>query len=789
MRIPLSWLKEFLPSLPDLSVVVSTLTNLGIEVDAVEPLAPRFGGVRVVEILEVQVSSDPSALRIAEIFDGKNKQRVVCAASNCRKGLLAAWAPPGSHLPDGEGTLTIQAKEIQGVASYGMLCSLDELGLEASSDGIWEIGSGLELGQEIAAYCSDTVLHLSLTPNLGHCMSVLGIARELAAALEIPLVVPPLGTSLVGLPQSRQVQIDPACCSQYTVLQAVLPNEVITPFLMQHRLRLSGQRSIGFVVDLTNYVLLGHGQPMHAFDADEVKGTISVRLGKPGEQLLLLNDQKVDVANSPIIADERGPLALAGIMGGKPSAVTAKTRRLLIECAVFYPSTVRKTSKALGVRSDSSQHYERGVDEGACRSALQRMADLLQGHAGFVEGLTQAGNLPVPRCISYNVEWGNRRLGFALSAGEIQKILEGQRCCVTATSDEGIYLVQPPSDRNDLQQPIDLVEELARCYGYDHIPRPTLAYQPGALPAHPTWTQLQTMGDQLVRLGLQEVITSTLLGPEAVSWLSERPVIAMANPSSVEHSILRPSLLPGLLEVLRQNQARRSFQLALFELGQVHTLEAGTADPIKAHREPWHLGLLVSGPQDPINWESTPAAWDFFHLKGVLERWLQLGYGLSLELVPSQDPLLHPLRQGAILCEGIRLGLMGEIHPSVLEQLGLRDRPLVAELDLEPILARTAISRSLPPPPEFPSVERDLTLALPGHTPVGIVEALIERHHPEEMQEWAVTSVFVDPQTPDQRRVTWRFQYRGTHRTLTSEEVDGAQMALVEKLASALASQ
>jgi phenylalanyl-tRNA synthetase beta chain len=785
MRLPLSWLREFLPDLPDPDTLAKRLTSLGIEVEAIETVTADFRGVVIAEVRSVAPHPQAERLRIAQVWDGQTLTPVVCGAPNCRTGLRVAWARPGSVLPTADGPQQIQTATLRGIESFGMLCSTDELGLGLTQEGIWELGEDAELGALLEDSWTDTVFHLSLTPNLGHALSVLGIAREISASLEIPLHDRATTLNeLDSLPKGHSVQVDDgALCPQYHLLSCSGAWASSSPLLWQKRLLLSGLRPIHPVVDVTNLLLLERGQPMHGFEASQVDGPLAVRLGRSGEDCLLLDQQQKSVDRLLVIADQQGPVAVAGVMGGARTAVGSAATSVLLECAVFSPSAVRKASKQLGVRSESSYRFERGIDEGGCRAALERALELLRAVGGRAIGLSGVARAVPSVKIRTHRDWLTARLGMPLSQGEIEQILRRLRCEVESAKDE--LIVVPPSDRNDLREPIDLVEELARLYGYDHLTRAEPSVQLGTLPPDPIYTGLERAREALVAQGLQEFLTPALISPADAALIGHPLQVAVSNPASEDHSVLRPSLLPGLIRALQTNQARREGAVAAFEVGRVH----GKQGP-GIYQEPWTAGIVLCGTQAPAGWSQAASEWDFFSAKGLVEAWsknLELPSAWSWQR--SDHPLFHPHRQATLLWDRKQIGQIGELHPALVKQMGLRGRPVLGEWALEPLIEEMEKpQRKLKAPPEFPSTERDLTLNLPKTFPVAAVEQAIADHRPETLESWALTTVFPDPSEQRIHHVTWRFQYRDTSRTLTGAEVDAAQAGLVEKLVSALAS-
>lgn len=785
MRLPLSWLGEFLPEVPAPEILAQRLTSLGIEVESIDSIDCPSQGVVIVEVRHVEPHPEADRLVVAEIWTGNSTATVVCGAPNCRPGLLTAWASPGAHLPSKEGRIRIETALVRGVESAGMLCSMEELGLGVGGTGIWELGEGTTPGARLEDLWQETVLHLSFTPNLGHAMSVLGIAREISASFEIPLRDPTDRLpELQRLPHGPRVTVQSAeLCSQYHLLSLKGPFKSRSPLLWQKRLVLAGVRPISPLVDLTNLVLLERGQPLHAFDATRVQPPICVREGRAGETCLLLDGTSVPVEGLPVVADQEQALAVAGVMGAAPSAVSLATTEALVECAVFDPAAVRVASKKLAIRSESSMRFERGIDAGGCLKALKQVAELCRQLGGEVVALSSEGAVATNRRIVLSMPWLRVRLGVHLGVSEVEALLARLRCEVVA--DHESLTVTPPSDRNDLREPIDLVEEVARLYGYDNLLRREHAVHLGSLPPDPVYRGLERIREAFVAQGLQEFLTCALISPAEAALVSHPLQVRVQNPASEEHSVLRPSLLPGLLATLQTNQAHREGSVAGFELGRVHL----RADNLQ-YLEPWSAGIILCGAQSIPSWSNRPGDWDFFSGKGLITSWAQsLGLKGAWHFESASHPLLHPHRQALLFWEGQEVGRLGELHPQVVKELGLRGRPIVAELALDPWIASLQMPASkLRAPPEFPSTERDCTLALPKKWSVGAMEQCMAQSRSAHLESWCLTTVYDDPLDPATHHVTWRFIYRDPRRTLTGAEVDSAQAELVEKLVSALAS-
>jgi len=785
MRIPISWLTQFLESKIDLEEVIGTLGRIGIEVDAVESLKPPFKDVVAVKVLQVTPLGGESQLVTATIWDGSQEHVVVSADRSIRSEQHYAWARPGATVASAGAVVAV--RYFEATASEGMLCSAADLGFEARSDGLLQLSNRDTPGMALAEVCADHVLTLGLTPNLGHCFSILGVARELSAALKVPLVDPLMGAAWPTIAAGKPPLVtSPQLCSAYHLVKCKLPQSCPPlPFLWQQRLWACGQRPISPLVDAANLVMLERGQPMHVFDATKLSGDISVRMGVRSEQLLTLSGIEADVAECLLIADGQAPQALAGLMGGSHSAVSADTAEILIEVANFSPPLVRQSAKLTGLRSESSIRFERGIDPQGLAAAFLRWAELLQLDQRCLLELQSYQQEHIPQQIAITPSEINRLLGTDVGQQEIVALLEGAFANVASPHADRLF-VTPASWRNDLQEPVDIVEEVARLIGYDKLPRPQPRFSISSSGASIRYKNIECLRDLMVAAGLQEWITCSLISQEQAHTIG-MPSQALLHYSSEEHSRLRPSLIPGMLSSLKQNQSRQWSAVASFEIGTTWTQHR---EQVQDLTESTRLAIICWGQQNVTSWQQQALPWDLYALKGIIESLWQ-----SLNMPPvtfqaSEHAWLHPGRQSQIYCDGITFGAMGELHPSSAAAQGLQSRVLIAELDLEPILSLLEQQQpaKLPQPPIFPGMARDLTLTLQRGTSLEVVDQAIKELSQAHLKGWQLMSIFDPPDKPDQFAATWRFWYRSDSQTLTSDIVDTEQAVLVQKIMSALAS-
>lgn len=788
MRVPVNWLKEFvaIPVAPE--ELADRLTAAGIAVDTVVRVGEALKGIVTARIREVRRHPNADRLSICVVESDGAVCEVVTGAPNVFPGAVVPLALPGARLADGT---VLKKARFRGVTSEGMLCSEAELGLEERSAGIMILPPETPVGQDICLLLGlpEAVLELDLTPNRGDCLSVFGVAREVAAILGAELKSPPV-LSAAGDAAAAYINVEivnPELCGRYAARVFSEVRIGPSPLWMQVRLRLAGMRPINNVVDLTNYVMLELGQPLHAFDYETLRGRkIIVRPAVPGEELVSLDGVKRELTPEDlVIADAERAVAIAGVMGGLDTEVTAATKTVLLEAANFNPRSIRRTSRRLGLRSEASLRFEKGVDiEGPVRAA-DRMALLMEkiGAGRAVPGVVD--NYPAPpepRTVVVRPEKIAAVLGVAVPQEEALAGLG--RLGFGVRADGSRWVVSVPSFRPDVAIEEDIVEEVARLYGYDRIP-PTLpcgATTPGVRP--PEEAFVQRLRHLLCGLGLREVISYSFIHPASFDRLRLAPddplrrVIQLKNPISEEQSVLRTTLLPGLLEVLARNLARRVDDVAIFEVGRVFYPRGAAALP----EERLKLGLAVTG-KEPRGWEFPPREFDFFFLKGVTAA-LFKGLGVVDQVFePLKDhPSLHPGRAAQVMSNGELLGFMGEIHPEVAGAYDLPRRVVVAEFDVGALQAakRPVVFAELP---RFPGVVRDIAVIVPEHLPAARLAATIKAAAGELLRSVQVFDVYKGPKLPPgTKSLAFSLLFRADDRTLTDEEVTGLVGLVVERL-------
>lgn len=723
MKISHRWLDEWVDSGLDAEAIAESFTLAGLEVDSVEPVAPPLDGVVVGEILSVEPHPDADRLRVCRVAGDGGERTIVCGAANAREGLKAPLATPGTRLPGG---LEIKPAKLRGVGSEGMLCSEPELGLGEDAEGLMELPGDARVGEPLAVCLGldDFVLEIDLTPNRADCLSVRGLARELSAISDKPLSAPSIEPVVAETERVIALSLDsPADCPRYIgrVIEDV-DASAPTPLWMVERLRRSGIRSLGPIVDVTNYVLLELGQPMHAFDLDRIDGGIRVRRARKGEAITLLDGQQVEPDEDMLlIADDRAPLAIAGVMGGSDSAVDSGTRDILLESAWFNPVTISGRSRRLGLSSESAHRFERGVDPELQRLAAERATALIQAIAGGRPGpiveAVDAEHLPEAVAVPLRLERLNRLLGTEFAADAVAAMLE--RLGMDVRSDGDRFEVVPPTARRDIEIEADLIEEVARIHGYDRLP----ARHPGGeivvkAPAEARVPE-RDLRVQLAARGFQEVVGWSFVAREQLEALSmgggAQP---LANPLSAEMAVLRTSLLPGLLEVARRNLRRQMPAFRLFEIGHrfIHRDEH--------FDETRQLGLLMTGCVRPEHFATRSRPTDFFDLKGEIEQLLRFnGVDGRARFTRSDRPWLHPGQSAELSIDDRPAGWLGQLHPEVAERVDLPQAVFVAEIDGETISRRRVPEHS--DRGRFPSVRRDIAVVVSDdHTAGDILDAV-----------------------------------------------------------------
>lgn len=813
MKLPLSWLKEFVTIDASLDELCQRLTMAGLEVESVDRIAPTFAGVFVAKVLRVERHPNADRLNLCEVDAGAAGQfKVVCGAPNTRAGMTAALAKVGARLAGsahGQGTgkledaVALQATVIRGVASEGMLCSELELGLSTDHQGILELPSDAPTGQDLTDYLqmADTVLDIAITPNRGDCLSVLGLAREVAALFGArlrpprPKAIKPPSTSRDAAPLLK-VEINALeLCPRYAALPMAKVKIGPSPVLIRRRLELCGMRALNNVVDATNYVMLELGQPLHAFDLDRIAGgKIVVRRAESDREFETLDNLKraLDPADL-MIADGEKPLALAGVMGGLNSEVSAATTRIVLESAYFEPMTIARTARRLGLRSEASYRFERGIDRGAQTVALMRAAELIRRYAGGRESgpiLDVEGRPASCREIELDLRAMTSILGVEVPAAEVRRRLKA----IGATVKPGgrnRFKVIPPPFRPDLNETADLAEEVARLAGLAEIPATVPMRTAVANPPNPARALSRRTREVMLGCGLVEAKTIAFIAPAEnarYGGLDDLEPVRVTNPLSAELSEMRRSLLPGLLAALRFNLNREAAAFHAFELGKVFSMRDGA--PGEAERI-----AGVSYGDYAMGAVGQPAIKaGFWTIKGVVEAYFRaFGIPQTAEFEPAgaAAPYLHPGRSATLKLDGKFLGILGEIHPAEALRLELNDPCVLFELDSQHLLTYVSLSRqAITAPPRFPAIRRDLALVVERDFPADRIRRKVSESDSPLLEGVDLFDVYEGaPVAPGKKSVALACRYRAKDRTLTDEEVNRAHAALIEQAKALLGAE
>lgn len=790
MKVSLGWLRELvaLPEGTDAAAVARALTEQGLEIESMEARGRDLRGVLVAEILAVRAHPNADKLRLVRVRAGSREEEVVCGARNVPgPGGKVCWAPPGAILPGG---FTLEAREVRGVLSPGMLCSEKELGFGTGVDGILILSPTAPLGADLALYVGavDDVLEVNVTPNRPDALSHIGIARELAAHFGVALRWPEI-PKVVEVAQGPTIDAqitDPAACPRYLARFVTGLTVGPSPLAMRLRLEACGMRAISNLVDVTNYVLLETGHPLHAFDFEKIAGGIVVRRARFGERMTTIDGQdRALLEDDVVIADGQGPVALAGVMGGATSEVSGTTRQVLLEAATFDPVRVRRTAKRLNLRSEASYRFERGVDANGIPYAANRAAALLAqlGDGQLVSGVVDRYVRPsVPRKMKLSTSKLRRLTGIdydaKLAADKLHRL--GFACEVTA--DE--VVTTAPTFRSDILIEEDLIEEVLRMGEYGRPARHERVLTNATSRPNPE-LPADRARDLLAAAGLHEIAGWGFVSRAALERLSGSeqrsalaPGVRVKNPISADYEVMRTSLLPGLIDALRRNLARGLEDAWLFEVGPIVRPKAGT-DP----EEPTYAAGLLAG-KSP-GWLKPGEPVDFYDAKRIVEDLLR-GFGVAEAsyVPPAPAPFVHPGVSASVrLSDGSQIGLVGEIHPVIGRRLGLEIPAFYFEMSVDKIANARGPVRTVAPP-RFPAVTRDVSFWIDQGVTAAEQKAAFLASSEPLLRDLAVLEDFRDPRyvPAGQKGMLWSMTYRAEERTLTDEEADAAHARVVAAL-------
>ena len=780
MRVSYRWLQEFAELPWAAEEVAEVLNRLGLEVEAIEDLRGAYAGIQIGYVRAVEVHPQSERLRVCRISSGGEELTVVVGTSAIAEGQRVVVARPGAYVPGLQQR--IEPRLIAGVRSEGMLCSQRELGIGAA-EAIWVLPEDAPIGAPLAAYLpelEDVLYDVAITPNRGDCLSHLGIARELAAYGGIPVRLPQPEPVEETEALPAQIALEaPEGCPYYTCRQVEGAVAVTSPLWMQLRLLRLGLQPHSLAVDVMNYVMLEQGQPLHAFDADTIAGQqIHVRWAHSGERFCGLDGQERELhPQDLLIADVEKPLALAGVLGGANSAVTAHTRRVLIESALFSPVHIRRTARRHGLETEAAYRFQRGVDPTGVLRALERAATLLAKLSNGVVSRPAVADLRQSnsRIVRLRYERVGRILGITLPREQIEQTLQRLSCTVVSRTEEDCNVIPPPY-RNDLHEEIDLVEEIARLYGYERIPAASSALLPLELQPLPPELAPSPLVSEVIQMlshwGLQQVFTVVLSDPESARIWTEHPV-ELVNPLSQEYSVLRPSLVPALARVLAHNVRVGERTVRIFEIGKVFSRRAAPVDALP-YEEEQRVGILLSGAAVPLQWGLPQREVDLYDLRGIVEQLLEAlrVAGVRWEPMRSRPAVVTPAAVELYAGER-RLGWLGELRPSWLRRLEVEQPAFVAELSLPALQACRQPAGRYEPVPEFPAIRRDLAFVVDASVPVVRLQQLIEQNGGEWLEEVVLFDVFTSPALGEGKRsVAFSLRFRSRQRTLREEELE-----------------
>jgi phenylalanyl-tRNA synthetase beta chain len=792
MKVSLNWLKDYAEIRIEIKEMINLLTMAGLEVEEAISTGEGFEKIIVAEIGSIRKHPNADRLSLVEARTGKEGFAIVCGATNIREGQRVPLALVGARLPNG---VEIKRSKIRGVTSEGMLCSEIELGLGQDATGIMILPSSVPLGINLgeALGLKDTILDISITPNRPDCLCVMGVAREVAALTHQRMKYP-----LVSLPETGETihqktsvtLLDPDLCPRYVARMIEGVKVGPSPSWMRDRLEKVGIRSINNVVDVTNFVMMECGQPLHAFDFELLEeGRVVVRRAQEGEEFVTLDGvMRVLDGEMLMICDGVKPVAIAGVMGGLNSEIKEDTKIVLLESAYFNPLGNRRASKKLGLETEAAYRFGRGIDYGGCLFAANRAAQLIQELAGgkVVEGVVDAYPKRIqPSSIRLSVPRIDQVLGTEISVKQVRGYLEDLELDVRPEG-EDILVVTPPSFRGDLEREIDLIEEVVRMDGYERIPLTLPKGPPSSEERSKVFFVERKAMEVLLQHGYHEVITYSFTSPTSGDLIGltpddpRRKHVRIVNPLTEDFSDLRTSLIPGLLESARYNVSRKNSNLKLFELKKVFFPQEGERLPKEVK---YLVGLAMGVDRDP-HWAFSPRPVDFYDIKGCVE---DLFEGLQIKGIKfdrAEDiPYLHPGKASRILSEGVVLGVMGEVHPQVLGHYEIHGKAYLFEIDFEKMVKGRGEGKRFRPLPKFPAVYRDLSMVVDDALEAEKVVETIRTFRQPFIDEVQLFDIYRGAPVPEGKKgVSCRIRYQAGDRTLTDEEVNQYHEKVISQL-------
>jgi phenylalanyl-tRNA synthetase beta chain len=793
MKISIKWLKNYIDVQETPEELAHMLTMAGLEVSAIEQRGDEISDIVIARIEEMGQHPNADRLSLCQVTDGTESFPIVCGATNMKAGDRVALARVGSVLP---GDFKIEKAKLRGEVSMGMMCSYRELGLGDAHDGIIILPEDAPLGQRFDTFMGlpDAVLEVEITPNRPDWLSVVGVARELAAITGRTLRLPePKVEEGAEEEAASLTSVDiqaPELCHRYAARLIRGVKIGPSPIWMQSALEAAGVRPISNVVDVTNFVLMELGHPLHAFDFNKLRGKrIVVKRAVEGEKFTTLDrDERTLNTGNLMIADAEGPVALAGVMGGLNSEVDDDTVDVLLESAWFVPTNIRRTSKELGIKTEASYRFERGADVEGLMLALERATELIVKLAGGIALKGVVDQYPTKndkKQVTVRMDKAARVLGVAVPAAKVADYMRGLGLTVLSASDDAVK-VEVPTFRVDIEREADLIEEIARLYGYDNIPVTMPSIAMSESPKSAEYDLLDDVRDALAAAGLMEAVTLSFIDPdddELLKLRDDSPLrskIDIQNPLGKETSVMRTSLLPGLLHVAELNNRRGNRDIRIFEVGATFHPVKGEKLPVETQR----ACAVMAGSRDPLSWWADSGKVDFYDAKGALEQALTTLGVKNVRFEPTSDiEWLHPARGATVAVEGTTLGWFGEILPDVLDSFVLASPVLAFQLDLEEVARAAQETGNFPGLHRFPSVERDLALVVGQKVSAQKILDTVEDLGEQLLRSVVLFDAFEGGKVPEgQQSLAIRTTYRDDSRTLTEEEVAAVESRVIKAL-------
>ncbi|TBR44753.1 phenylalanine--tRNA ligase subunit beta [Marinomonas agarivorans] len=787
MKFSESWLREWVNPEISSEELAAQITMAGLEVDEVLPVAADFSGVVVGEIISAEAHPNADKLQVCTVSDGSEEFQVVCGAPNARAGIKTPFAKVGAVLaPD----FKIKKAKLRQVDSFGMLCSASELGLSDDNSGILELAQNAPVGKDLRDYLQldDLIIDVDLTPNRSDCLSIRGLAREVGVLNKKDVQAVSVEPVSVSIDDTFPVIVTAeAACPRY--LGRIIKNvnvKAASPLWLTEKLRRSGIRSIDPVVDVTNYVLLELGQPMHAFDLEKLRGSINVRMAQSNEKITLLNDEEITLRDDTlVIADDDSALALAGIMGGSMSGVSATSQHIFLESAFFAPTLLAGKARSYGLHTDGSHRFERGVDSELQKEAIERATQLIieiaGGNAGPIIEKVADTALPQARRVRLRRQKLDQYLVVHLDTEQVTEILMRLGLKVIEVT-ELEWTVESPSHRFDIEIEEDLIEEVARIYGYNNIPSnmPAAAINFTASPE--AKTPIQAIRSTLVAQGYQEAITYSFIDSViSKQFFPDIEPIALSNPISAEMGVMRPSLLPGLVKAYLHNQNRQQLDVRLFETGRRFI---GRIDELQQLDQQECIAGLLAGNREIESWSNAGEKVDFYDVKSHVETLLSLNNSVSADYTRASVDYLHPGRSATVSISGKEVGVLGELHPQLAKKLGCNQTVYLFDLDLQAVIAGELPVYS--PVSKYPEVRRDFAFLADSDLPVATLKEIIEQTAGESFKKVVVFDVYEGAGIDfNKKSVALGLTWQHHSHTLSDEEINNS----VEQVLVALKDQ